>query len=554
MLKEVKFRIFSVKCIIVLSGLLLITVSCFAQAPEWQWATNAGGTDDDHGYAIAIDYEGNSYVTGNFVGTVNFGAYSITSCELLDIYVAKMDKDGNWLWATRAGGFDWDSGSGIAVDNMGNAYVTGYFIMTADFGPYSLTSMGFDDVFVAKIDKDGNWLWVNQAGGTHYDGGGKTTIDDAGNCYVSGCFMNTAYFGPYSLTTSGLKDGFVAKLDSCGAWQWAKKAGGTSWDYARGITIDEAGNVYVLGDFSGTAHFGSYSLTSIGSNDIFIAKINSNGTWLWASQAGGANMDVGNAITIDDAGSSYITGIFENVAHFGSYYIQGSGSYDIFVAKINTDGVWQWAKKAGGVNYDDGKGITVDNSGNSYVTGGFEGVAYFGSDSIISYGGRDIFVAKIDTIGMWEWVTNAGGISSDKGSGIALDNEYNCCVTGFFNGISTFGSQIITSNGYYDIFVAKLTPPVSTDPEINQDADILSNYPNPFDQRTVINYALRRETEVSLEVYNIKGQLVETLFEGTQQPGDHTIEWDCVDMPSGMYFFKMKAGDEECIRKMILLR
>lgn len=295
-------------------------------------------------------------------------------------------------------------------------------------------------------------------------------------------------------------------------------------------------------------------MTSAGSNDIFLAKINSVGTWQWASQAGGSDTDVGNAIAVDNAGNSYVTGMFESAAYFGSYYIEGSGSYDIFVAKIDPNGVWQWAKQAGGVNYDDGEGITVDNEVNIYVTGGFEDVAFFDSDSVASYGGRDIFVAKLDSTGMWEWATNAGGISSDKGSGVSLDNEYNCCVTGFFNGISTFGSQVITSNGYSDIFVAKLNSSVSTDPEINPDAGSLSNYPNPFDQRTTINYALKGETEVCLEVYNIKGQLVETLFEGSKQAGDHTIEWDCRGMPSGVYFFKMQAGDESFIRKMVLLR
>jgi len=556
MLGVMKYRICTVKYLILFVGLMIITVDAFAQAPVWEWATAAGGTDYDHGNALAIDSEGNCYVTGNFVESATFGEYTIVSSDEgdLDIYVAKMDMNGNWVWAIRAGGIDYDSGSGIVLDNMGNIYVTGYFMMTADFGPYSLTSNGFNDVFVAKLDYNGNWLWVNQAGGTHYDSGTGITADEAGNCYVSGCFENTAFFDTFFITTNGLNDGFVAKLSSSGNWQWAKKAGGSSWDYTRSIAIDSAGDVYVFGDFCETTHFGTYTLTSAGSNDIFVAKISSMGLWRWASQAGGINTDYGHAITNDNSGNSYVTGMFQNAAQFGPYYIQGSGSYDIFIAKMDANGIWQWAKQAGGVNYDDGEGITVDNEGNVYLTGGFTDVAFFDSDSIESYGGRDIFVAKIDPSCTWQWVINAGGNLSDRGSFIIIDNEDNSYVTGYFKGTSIFGSQIINSVGNTDIFVAKLNPPVSTDPEINPDALSLTNSPNPFNTRTSINYTLKRETGVCLEVYNIKGQLVETLFEGINQAGDHTIEWDCKDMPSGVYFLKMKAGSEESIRKLILLR
>ena len=205
-----------VKCCVVLIGILLITIGVYAQEPVWQWAASAGGTDYDYGNAIAVDSEGNCYVTGNFVEIATFGEHTLVSSDEgdLDIYVAKMDINGNWVWAVRAGGIDWDSGSGIVIDNIGNIYISGYFMMTADFGPFSLTSNGWNDIFAAKLDPDGNWLWVNQAGGTHYDGGSAIAIDGEGVCYVSGDFMNTAYFGSHSLTSNGSQDGFIASVMS----------------------------------------------------------------------------------------------------------------------------------------------------------------------------------------------------------------------------------------------------------------------------------------------------------------------------------------------------
>jgi len=553
----VKCRICSVKCIVILSGLLLIAVSCFAQTPEWQWATQAGGTGWDRGYEITTDATGNCYVTGYFNGTATFGNITLIGSGDDEVFVAKIDATGNWQWATRAGGNSEDVGRGITIDDSGNSYVTGCIEETASFGSYSLTSNGSGDIFVAKLDANGNWQWATQAGGSSYDEGKAITTDDAGNTYVTGSFYQTATFGSYSITSSGNKDIFVAKLDSDGNWLWATRAGGSGFDDGDGITTDNEGNSYVTGCIEETASFGSYSLTSNGSGDIFVAKLDANGNWQWATQAGGSSNDGGDGITTDDAGNSYVTGGFYETASFGSYSLTSNGSSDIFLAKMDLNGNWQWATRAGGSSYDGGDGITTDDAGNTYVTGYFVDTATFGSYSLISSGLYDIFVAMMDTDGNWLWANKAGGNSEDVGYGITIDVAGNSYVTGIFMGTATYGSYSLTSSGSYgypDIFVAKLTPPVSTDPEINSDTDILSNYPNPFNRNTVIKYSLKQEAPVHLEIYNIKGQLVETLFQGNIQSGDHTVEWNCHDMPSGVYFFKMQAGDESFIRKMIFLR
>lgn len=548
-----KCRICSVKSMVILSGLLFITVCAYAQEPVWEWATNAGGTDYDHGNAIAVDSEGNCYVTGNFVEMATFGEHILVSSDEgdLDIYVAKVDINGDWVWAVRAGGIDWDSGNGIVLDDFGNIYVTGYFMMTADFGPYSLTSNGWDDAFVAKLDPDGNWLWVNQAGGTHYDGGSAIAIDEAGCCYASGGFMNTAYFGSLSLTTNAYSEGFMAKLDTSGNWQWAKKTGSS----AREIIIDNIGNLNIVGSFDGTVNFGPFSLTSYGCEDIFVAKLDSNGNFLWVNQAGGTSRDFGDGISLDEINNVYITGSFKNDANFGSYSIDSHGNDDIFVSKLDSSGNWEWVIEAGSTDSDGGKGITIDGvNSNVYVTGSFESVANFGSYSLTSSGSDDIFVAKLDNDGNWQWLAGAGGESQDKGSSIALDDENNCYITGYFKETSTFSSQIINSFGNSDIFVAKLNPPVSVDPDIDLELFNLNHYPNPAENNTFISYSLKQATSVSLEIYNLRGQLVETLREDNIQAGDHTIECDCQNIPSGIYFLKMKTDNEESIRKMVLIR
>jgi len=200
--------------------ILSFSFHAYAQAPEWQWATKAGGYDAEQGNRIYVDNSNNCYVTGYFRGTATFGTYSVTSAGWSDIFVAKMDANGIWQWASRAGGVgDSDRGNAITLDGNGNIYVAGQFSDTADFGSFSLTSYGEYDIFVAKLDQDGNWQWVTQAGGIDIDAGRAMAMIDNENLYVTGEFSGTATFGTYFVTASGWADVYVAKIDANGTWQ-----------------------------------------------------------------------------------------------------------------------------------------------------------------------------------------------------------------------------------------------------------------------------------------------------------------------------------------------
>ncbi len=388
------------------------------------WAKHAGGADFDISYSIAVDGDDNSYVTGVFSGSATFGPgktneTTLTGAGGYDIFVAKYGPDGTLLWAKRAGGTYYDEGFSIAVDGAGNSYVTGYFEISATFGPgeaneTTITSAGSADIFVAKYGPDGTLLWAKPAGSTHIDEGKGIAVDGAGNSYVTGYFYGSATFGPgeaneTTLTSAGSRDIFVAKYAPDGTLLWAKPAGGTGYHIGFDIAVDGDGNSYVTGFFEGTATFGSgeaneTTLTSAGSFDIFVAKYDPDGTLLWAKRAGGTGYDEGSGIAVDDAGNSYVTGYFYGSATFGpgeanETTLTSAGSHDLFVAKYAPDGTLLWAKRAGGTGYDSGRGIAVDGDGNSYVTGNFEGSATFGpgeanETTLTSAGSNDIFVAK----------------------------------------------------------------------------------------------------------------------------------------------------------------
>ena len=252
-----------------------------ATLPDFLWAHRIGGAGDQEIRAAAADPAGNMVVTGLTTDTNSI----FTSAGLEDIFLAKYDSAGALLWTRRAGGIGYDEGRGVATDAAGNIYVGGLFQNTASFGTTNLTSSGESDVFLAKYDPSGTLLWVRKAGSADFDEAHSIAVDSQGNVVLTGFFDANATFGTLTLTnTSGSDDIFVAKCNSAGTFLWARKAGGSATnDVGNGIAVDTNANIYVTGYFAGTATFGAITLTSSNSSpDSFLAKYDSSGNVLWA--------------------------------------------------------------------------------------------------------------------------------------------------------------------------------------------------------------------------------------------------------------------------------
>ena len=353
----------------------------YAQAPNYLWAKSAGGTSDDEAFSVAVDASGNSYVTGYFSSaTISFGSTTLTNAGSADIFLAKYDANGNVLWAKSAGGTGDDEANSVAVDASGNCYVTGYFFSpTISFGSTTLTNAGGYDIFLAKYDATGNVLWAKSVGGISDEQATSVAVDASGNTYMAGLFTSTTLvFGSTTLTDSGTgysSDIFLSKYDSNGNVIWAKSAGGTSDDKTLSVAVDVSGNSYVTGWFSSsTLNFGSTSLANTGNYEMFLAKYDASGNVLWAKKPVGSGTDYGNSIAVDVSGNSYVSGFFQgNTITFGSTILTnaGGGGTDIFLAKYNTTGNLLWAKSAGGIGHDYASSVAVDTTGNCYVAGFF---------------------------------------------------------------------------------------------------------------------------------------------------------------------------------------
>ncbi len=441
-------------------GLGASTALAAVQVP---WATQAGGSGYTEGLGVSALPDGSSIVTGSFSDTATFGSTTLTSTAGTDddVFVAKVDPSGTYVWATKAGGSGYDYGIAIGTLPDGSAIVTGYFSGTVTFGSTTLTSAGNNDVFVAKVDPSGAWVWATRAGGSLVDGGNAISALPDGSSIVTGFFQGTVNFGSTTLTSGGSDDVFVAKVDPSGAYVWATQAGGSSNDRGNAISALPDGSSIVTGYFLGTATFGSTTLTSTGGLDVFVAKVDPSGAYVWATQAGGSSFDRGRGISALPDGSSIVTGSFQGTVNFGSTTLtSAAGNADVFVAKVDPSGAYVWATKAGGsLGNDNGNGVSALPDGSAIVTGSFRGTATFGATTLTSAGGSDdVFVAKVDPSGAYVWATKAGGSSGSYGYsyGVSALPDGLSIVTGSFWGTATFGATTLTSlGGSNDAFVAK---------------------------------------------------------------------------------------------------
>jgi gliding motility-associated-like protein len=488
-----------------LSFLVALTFISYGQdTPSLVWAKSVGGSlGDGSGKSIATDLNGNVYTGGTFSNTFDFdpgpGTHTISSSFEQDGFIQKLDADGNYLWAINLGG----QVNGIAIDGAGNVYATGWFVDDQSLGLFDITSQGHSDAFIIKLDQDGNLLWVNTIGGVEYEEGKGVAVDNSGNVYITGFFTGAnVNFG--SLTLSGLDDSqdiFVAKLDTDGNFLWAKNMGGDSNDEGTGIAT-RSGNVYVTGSFfsptSSSIEFGPFFLSSEGDYDIFVCSLDEDGNFDWAKSMGGPSDDYGYGIAVDGDGNVYTTGSFQGTVDFNPassafFPLTVTGSpEDIFVSKLDVSGDFVWAKSFGGSDADSngiGYSVATNTSGDVYVAGYFYGDVDFDPDPtsefhVFSNPGT-IFICKLTSSGAFVWADGFGGQGINEAKSISTDDTGNVYVTGSFGDVNddpvdfapgSCTSYLTSISDNYDIFIQKIgTAPAScTGSEITIDLQPVS--------------------------------------------------------------------------------
>jgi hypothetical protein len=474
--------------------------------PSLVYSTYLGGDVPYIGMGIAVDGQGNAYVTGitgsdsltitgkpsvsgslnvtgkpsisgGLTGSVRVSGISVSSTDF-DAFVAKVNPTGTALvYSTYLGGTGADVALGIAVDGSGNAYVTGV-TGSEDFpvttGAAQTTYGGSSDAFVAKVNPTGTALvYATYLGGTVLDAGIGIAVDSSGNAYVTGVTASTDFpttTGAFQTALSGL-EAFVTKVNATGtALVYSTYLGSDNLTIGIDIAVDGQGSAYVTGltlspNFPTTT--GAFQTDEFG-GDAFVTKLNAAGTALvYSTYLGGSNIDIGIGIAVDGQGNAYVTG-----ATFSTDFPTTTGAFqtdqpdaDAFVTKVNATGTaLAYSTYLGGSGTDVGLGIAVDGQGNAYVTG-----TTASSDFPTTAGAfqtshpatdPDVFVSKVNGTGTaLAYSTYLGGTSADVGLGIAVDGSGNAYVTGL-----TGSTDFPTTAGAYqsqfgssaDAFVTKL--------------------------------------------------------------------------------------------------
>jgi hypothetical protein len=513
-----------------LIGLMLISTTVFAQGPTHDWAVSYSSSGVAYGSAVAIDDAGNVYATGEFSETVDFDpgpgtANLVSTITSSDVFVSKLDPNGNYVWAFQIGSIDHDFGYDIKVDGSGNVYVAGSFGMTVDFDPgpgtHNLISAGLSDAFVAKYDGSGNLIWANAITGTANVGGGRIALDASGNVAVCGEFQGTIDADPgpgtANLISNGGTDAYLIKWDAAGNYISGANYGGIANEYASGVTFDNSNNILLCGSFSSPTDFdpgpGTVSLSPIPNTSAFILKSDANLGHVWVKQLNSDHTDgvYSYEIATDGSGNVIVGGVFDGTTDLDP----GAGTANVttastqtnsFIEKLDASGNFVWGNAYVSLDFNELRSVRIDASGNIYAAGYYDDIIDFdfgpATDNRTSIGNNDIFVHKMDGSGNHSWVASTGGPLSDYLYGFDINANGNMAGSGEFEATSDFdpgaGTANLTAN-FSDVFVFRWTegappPPVTTTELRTADCGIILGsmtqwiYANPVANATAYQF------------------------------------------------------------------
>jgi len=518
----------------------------------YDWGLAAGSSKRDEVTDLALDAQGNVFVTGVFEDSMDMANGSATeyihSNGFKDIFLAKYDATGTKAWAFSIGALGWDRGWSMAIDPQSNSYIGGVFTNRADFdpGPDSLflrsNPAGFwPDGYLAKYNPEGELVWAKHLLTARDRSGSQSAtllsitgmeIDAQGDLVIGGAFWDTVWVAPNQMIVSDgpLADLFIAKYDQDGNFKWVKQMGGSGDQRIQSLAIDPQGNIAVTGFFFGNPDLnpaGGAMLSSQGGEDIFIAKYDPTGNFLWAHGIGSPNgapvspesgLDIGS----DAMGNIYLTGRLLGDADFdpntsGGEFI-ADASNNLYCAKYSPSGALTWFFGLAGGSYKLGKRLSVQANGDFWLGGEYgASFAQGGMDvdpgpdtvAISSLGGaEDIFIAKYDKDANFITVREIRGTGDSKLEGL-VGNDAHVAFGGYFDRsllLDRPSGDLRLSRGAQDIFAVKWgEESMSLDQTAAKSLIRLS--PNPCSDQLTIRFTNGAQVD-QVKMINLQGQVV----------------------------------------------
>ncbi|MEO1437307.1 MAG: T9SS type A sorting domain-containing protein [Bacteroidota bacterium] len=549
-----------------------------AQTVEWigQFSSPSGVNIID----MSQDAQGNIYLCGTFGDSADFDPGPDVFELLGTSYVAKLDANGDLVWAKSFNGFGVET---VRPDNDGNVIIGFAFFQTIDFDPgpsvQNISPSGDTDILILKLDVDGNFVWANQISGTSTASPNDLAIASDGSIVVTGNFRSTPDFDPgpgtNTLTAFGGSDCYVLKLDNDGIFQWVRQFGGSAFEYGAKIALDDTDQIYVLGEFFGTADFdpgaGTMDLSPQGSSDMFFMKLSASGSVDFVTQFGSTVSQFPETLRIEDDGFAYVSGGFSGSGDFdpgtGTFDMTALGDRDGFICKLMaSSGDLVWARQFGATQADvSTQSVAVTSDGTVFSTGSFSATPDFdpGADEFLIAGENlvdfDIFISRLNQDGDFECATGFVSLDTQLGLHLLSTDSDELIMSGVFEGTVDFdpgpgvleltnnGESGILSNNGVDAFILQLgldaCPPVSVfDPVFAEEIDLFPN-PTSGQLRIELNdtYA-----DLTIRVIDVMGRIVDIqAFQFLDQ-----IDLD-LNGASGMYFIELSTLEKRTILKVI---
>ncbi|WP_437932787.1 protein kinase [Sorangium sp. So ce291] len=424
--------------------------------PPWEGAPalamRLGDADRQAINAVAADAGGDLWITGAFRGAIDLGAVRLQGAGYADVFVARLAPAGEVLWARRFGDGEWQSSGDIALDRAGNALVTGAFRGAIDFGQGPLRNPAGNDIFVAKLDAAGNVLWSKRFGDESEQGGNRVAVDQAGNVVIAGQCSGSLDLGDGALRGAGRYDIFLAKLDASGNTRWSRRLGDAAEQLAYGLGVDARGNIFLMGGFEGAVDIGGERLTSAGSMDVVVARFDADGRPRWGRRFGGPEHNHAYSLVVDAAGDVTVTGSFQGTMAVEGRRLTSAGGDDIFVARLDAGGHLLWIRRMGGPG-DDLGALAAGVDGEPIVVGRLDEPMERRS-GVARY---RLVAARFDAAGEPTWIQGVGGEGGIGNLTATVAGANDLILAGSFEGTLSFGAPggAMKSAGDADIFLAR---------------------------------------------------------------------------------------------------
>lgn len=423
-------------------------------AAQQSWSQNFGVASNNTNYDVATDADKNVYLTGGFTGaSLTMGGTTLTRLGSNDAYVAKLNSSGGVVWAKNFGGTGVTiDGRSVGVDGSGNVYVGGNFSGGNTTSP-AMALLGTSDYFVIKLDSSGNVLWSKNFGpGSTWNLNRSMYVDSSGNVFIVGS-MTSNWTSP-ALTKIGSSDGFIVKLDTGGNVVWARNFGGAGGN-ARSweVTADASGNVYTSGYFN-TANMTTPAITLAGGSlDAYLIKLDSSGNEIWSRSYGGAGVSITpGGLAVDSSGNLY-AGFHFSGANLTAPALTKVGSQDAVLMRIDASGATDWVRGFGGSGATFNLNGVVLASGTVHLFGTFSG-ADLTTPAVTRLGSVDAVRIQVDTAGATIASRNHGGAGATvETAATGTVNSANSIVfAGAFSG-ANLTNPALTKVATRDIFV-----------------------------------------------------------------------------------------------------